>query len=79
MTAVGQALKQLGIDQIAAYSPAARGRSERAFQTHQGRLPQELARAEMTDIGQRQPVSGADYRLGTTGSSPDTKLRAIGR
>jgi hypothetical protein len=28
---------------IAAYSPEARGRSERAFKTHQGRLPQELA------------------------------------
>ena len=30
---------------IAAYSPEARGRSERAFGTHQGRLPQELALA----------------------------------
>ncbi len=39
---VSRALKVLGIRQILAYSPQARGRSERAFQTIQGRLPQEL-------------------------------------
>ena len=50
LTEVGRALKQLGIDHIAAYSPEARGRSERAFQTHQGRLPQELARAGITEM-----------------------------
>ena len=50
LTQVGRALKQLGIDHIAAYSPQARGRSERAFQTHQGRLPQELAKAGITDM-----------------------------
>ena len=50
LTQVGRALKQLGIEHIAAYSPEARGRSERAFQTHQGRLPQELARAGITDM-----------------------------
>ena len=49
-TQVGRALQQLGIEHIAAYSPQARGRSERAFQTHQGRLPQELARAAITDM-----------------------------
>jgi hypothetical protein len=41
-------MKHLGIDMIAAYSPEARGRSERAFGTHQGRLPQELALAGIT-------------------------------
>jgi len=50
LTQVGRALKQLGIDHIAAYSPQARGRSERAFQTHQGRLPQELAKAGISDM-----------------------------
>jgi hypothetical protein len=50
LTEVGRALKQLGIEHIAAYSPEARGRSERAFQTHQGRLPQELARAGIADM-----------------------------
>ncbi len=50
LTQVGRALKQLGIEHIAAYSPEARGRSERAFRTHQGRLPQELAKAGVTDM-----------------------------
>lgn len=39
---VSAALKALGIRQIFARSPQARGRSERAFGTVQGRLPQEL-------------------------------------
>jgi len=42
LTQVGRALKELGIEAIAAYSPQARGRSERGFGTWQGRLPQEL-------------------------------------
>ena len=46
---VNDALRQLGIEMIPAYSPEARGRSERAFGTHQGRLPQELAAAGITD------------------------------
>jgi transposase len=41
-TEVGRALKQLEIEPIPAYSPQARGRSERNFGTWQGRLPQEL-------------------------------------
>ena len=49
-TQFGRALKQLGIEMIAAYSPQARGRSERAFGTHQGRLPQELALAGITSM-----------------------------
>jgi len=43
LTDIGRALKQLGIKHIAAYSPEARGRSERMFGTLQGRLPAELA------------------------------------
>lgn len=50
LTQVGRALAQLGIEHIAAYSPEARGRSERAFGTHQQRLPRELARAGITTI-----------------------------
>jgi len=49
-TQFGAALKRLGIEMIAAYSPQARGRSERAFGTHQGRLPNELALKGITDI-----------------------------
>src|SRR6201993_902038 len=41
-TQVGQALQELGVQMIPAYSPEARGRSERNFGTWQGRLPQEL-------------------------------------
>ena len=42
LTQVGRALKELGVQMIPAYSPQARGRSERNFGTWQGRLPQEL-------------------------------------
>src|SRR5216683_5092903 len=41
-TQVGRTMKELGIQLIPAYSPQARGRSERGFGTWQGRLPQEL-------------------------------------
>lgn len=44
-----RALKQLGIELIAAYSPEARGRSERVFRTLQDRLPKELRLAGITD------------------------------
>ncbi len=42
LTQVGRALRELGVQMIPAYSPQARGRSERNFGTWQGRLPQEL-------------------------------------
>ncbi len=42
LTQVGRALGQVGVQMIPAYSPQARGRSERNFGTWQGRLPQEL-------------------------------------
>lgn len=50
LTQVGRALEQLGIEHIAAYSPEARGRSERAFGTLQERLTRELALAGINDI-----------------------------
>ena len=50
LTQFGRAMKQLGIEMIPAYSPEARGRSERAFGTHQARLPKELALAGITDM-----------------------------
>lgn len=49
-TQLGQAMKRLGIEMIAAYSPQARGRSERMSRTHQERLPKELALADITDM-----------------------------
>ena len=50
LTQVGRALEQLGVEHIGAYSPQARGRSERAFGTLQDRLPKELRLAGVTDI-----------------------------
>lgn len=50
LTQVGRALKQLGIEHIAAYSPEARGRSERMFGTLQGRLVNELTLAKITTM-----------------------------
>jgi transposase len=49
LTQVGRALAQLGIEHIPAYSPEARGRSERAFRTLQDRLPKELGLAGISD------------------------------
>jgi len=50
LTQVGRAMKQLGIRMIPAYSPQARGRSERSFGTWQGRLPQELRLRQITTL-----------------------------
>jgi transposase len=49
-TQVGRAMKELGIQMIPAYSPQARGRSERSFGTWQGRLPQELRLAGIKTV-----------------------------
>src|SRR3954469_6882091 len=51
LTQVGRAMKELGVQMIAAYSPQARGRSERSFGTWEGRLPQELRLAAITTVG----------------------------
>jgi transposase len=50
LTQVGRALKELEVQMLPAYSPQARGRSERNFGTWQGRLPQELRRAAITTV-----------------------------
>ena len=52
LTQFGRALAHLGITMIAAYSPEARGRSERAFATHQERLPKELALMGITTMAE---------------------------
>jgi transposase len=51
-TQVGRALAQLGIRHIPAYSPEARGRSERLFGTLQDRLPKELADAGIATVAE---------------------------
>ena len=50
LTQVGRALAQLGVEHIGAFSPQARGRSERTFGTLQDRLVKELKLAGITDI-----------------------------
>src|ERR1700687_2819495 len=50
VTQVGRAMRELGIRMIPAYSPQARGRSERSFGTWQGRLPQELRLRGITTL-----------------------------
>jgi transposase len=50
LTQVGRALARLGIEHILGYSPQARGRSERANRTLQGRLVNELRAAGITTV-----------------------------
>lgn len=50
LTQIGRALAQLGIEHIPSYSPQARGRMERFYGTWQGRLPQELRKAGITEM-----------------------------
>jgi len=62
LTQFGRAMKHLGIQMIAAYSPEARGRSERAFLTHQDRLPKELALEGITDMGAANRYLAQEYK-----------------
>jgi transposase len=55
-TQLGQALQQLGIQQIPAYSPPAKGRIERAWRTCQDRLVSELRLASATTLPQANTV-----------------------
>jgi transposase len=52
LTQIGRALDRLGIEHIPSYSPQARGRMERFFETWQGRLPQELRKAGIKTVGE---------------------------
>jgi transposase len=60
-TQVGRALARLGVEHIAAYSPQARGRSERAFQTLQDRLTKELALAGIVEVEAANAFLGDTY------------------
>ena len=61
LTQVGRALRQLGIQMIPAYSPQARGRSERGFGTWQGRLPPELRVRKITTVDAANQFLRAEY------------------
>ena len=61
LTQVGRAMKELGVQMIPAYSPQARGRSERSFGTWQGRLPQELRLAGITTVEEAHTFLNTHY------------------
>src|ERR1700684_2432032 len=60
-TQVGRALHELGVQMIPAYSPQARGRSERNFSTWQGRLPQELRLHQLRTLEAANRFLREDY------------------
>jgi len=78
LTQVHRALRQLGITLIPAYSPEARGRSERVFRTLQDRLPKELMLAGITDMTaanaflRNQFVPAYNRRFAVSAAEPGT-------
>jgi hypothetical protein len=62
LTQFGRAMSHLGIKMIPAYSPEARGRCERAFRTHQDRLPKELAAFGITEMDEANRYIDQVYR-----------------
>src|ERR1700687_5088443 len=60
-TQVGRTMKELGIQLIPAYSPQARGRSERGVGTWRGRLPQELRRRGIVTLEQANQFLRENY------------------
>ena len=63
LTQVGRALRDLGVQMIPAYSPQARGRSERNFRTWQGRLPQELRVRAIKTLQEANAFLEQEYRV----------------
>ena len=60
-TQVGRALHELGVQMIPAYSPEARGRSERNFGTWQSRLPQEMRLRQLRTLEAANRFLREDY------------------
>jgi transposase len=85
LTQVGRALRELGIQMIPAYSPQARGRSERNFGTWQGRLPQELRLHGRTTVEAANQFLREDYiaefnqRFQVKAAQPGTAFTRCGR
>ena len=61
LTQIGRALRDLGVQMIPAYSPQARGRSERNFSTWQGRLPQELRLRSIRTVAEANRFLREEY------------------
>ena len=85
LTQVGRAMKELGVHMIAAYSPQARGRSERSFGTWQGRLPQELRLARITTVEganaflRDRYIAEFNYKFSVPAAEKGTAFRRTGR
>jgi transposase len=85
LTQVGRAMKELGVQMIPAYSPQARGRSERSFGTWQGRLPQELRLAgihrleEANAFLREQYVAAFNAKFGVEAAEKGTAFRRTAR
>lgn len=85
LTQVGRAMKELGVQMIPAYSPQARGRSERSFGTWQGRLPQELRLAGIdtvsaaNDFLNRRYIAAFNEKFKTVAAEKGTAFRRTGR
>src|SRR5712692_9621746 len=85
LTQVGRALRELGIQMIPAYSPQARGRSERGFSTWQGRLPPELRAQQIKTLDQanrfhrEQYVQQFNQRFSKPASQPGTAFVPLRR
>ncbi len=84
LTQVGRAMKELGIEMIPAYSPQARGRSERSFGTWQGRLPQELRLAGIRTLEaanaflRRRYVASFNRRFARPAAAPGSAFVPLG-
>lgn len=81
-TQFGRAMKELGITQIFARSPEAKGRVERANSTFQDRLVAELRLAGATNIDEANSVlatflSRFNERFGVPASQPETSYRSL--
>src|SRR5664279_4592029 len=85
LTQVGRAMKELGVQMIPAYSPQARGRSERSFGTWQGRLPQELRLAGIETVEKANAFLRAHYvgelnqKFTVAAANPQTAFRKTAR
>ena len=85
LTQVGRAMKELGVQMIAAYSPQARGRSERSFGTWQGRLPQELRLAGISTVEganaflREQYIAEFNSKFSVAAAEKGTAFRRTGR
>jgi len=85
LTQVGRALAKLGIEHITAFSPQARGRSERANGTLQGRLVNELRVANIRTVAaanrylREQFIPDYNATFGRPPTDPTSAFVPVGR